>query len=102
MTGVCIGPWILSRPPSALCAVVDMPTFLRSDLVLNLDAHGLLFCHALDCEPFSGRTAECQGSCLQVCEQLHFFLQKAFPKEYSEREKETKGSLTLLAATLVC
>ncbi|KAL0020958.1 hypothetical protein WJX79_008557 [Trebouxia sp. C0005] len=25
----------------------------------------------------------------QVCEQLHFFLQKAFPKEYSEREKET-------------
>ena len=30
VTGVCIGPWILSHPPSALFAVVNMPTFLRS------------------------------------------------------------------------
>ena len=52
LTGVCIGPWILSRPPSALCAVVNMPTFLRSDLWLPLDGHGLLCCHALNCELF--------------------------------------------------
>ena len=72
--------------------------------MLPLDAHGLLCCHAWECELFSDLAAERQVSCLQVCEQLHFFLQKAFPKEYSEREKETKGLIPamLLPATLVC
>ena len=72
--------------------------------MLPLDAHGLLRCDALDCELFSDRAAERQVSCLQVCEQLHFFLQKAFPKEYSEREKETKGlmPIKLLPVSLVC
>lgn len=72
--------------------------------MLPRDAHGLLRCDALGCESFSDRAAERQVSCLQVCEQLHFFLQKAFPKEYSEREKETKGliPIMLLPAELVC
>lgn len=26
---------------------------------------------------------------LQVCEQLHFFLQEAFPAEYNQREQDT-------------
>ena len=39
-------------------------------------------------------TRDCKISQLQVCEQLHFFLQKAFPVEYGERENDTKGVLT--------
>lgn len=30
-------------------------------------------------------------SCLQVCTQLHFFLQSRFPEEYERRHQESQG-----------
>lgn len=32
-----------------------------------------------------------------MCEQLHFFLQEAFPAEYDQRELDTKGMRTVLS-----
>lgn len=37
------------------------------------------------------RHTELALSTEQVCEQLHFFLQEAFPAEYDQRELDTKG-----------
>lgn len=39
---------------------------------------------------------------MQVCEQLHFFLQKAFPVAYQEREVDTRGMAVAHAVTPTC
>lgn len=81
--GVCTAPWIHTLRASVLCAELSMLTSPRyCPLADSLcAAQWQVPCNVLHCSGMS-----------QVCEQLHFFLQKAFPTQYKEREKDIQGN----------